>query len=819
MKKKTRRLIAFVVSLALLLAFLPVMPASAVTDVVHIYHTNDMHGAIEESDDCIGLPKVAAYHAADADSLLVDAGDFSQGTLFANMAHGLSIVQAMNAAGYDVAELGNHEFDFGCSELENNVAAADFTVLAANVTVNSDYASSEPNLAAMPEYVVKEVDGRKIAFFGLDTSELNGMVSPATLNAGGIEVRTDLTTLAAQIVSDINANETVDAIIAITHCGYDPDSTTGENSYHVAGVAGVDAVIDGHDHTVRLGDSAKLGSDGSTLVVSTGTQLTNVGCLTLDWSSGSLVISSSDVSDAVKSTTADSTVQSVIDSWNSQFEEIENEVVFTSEINVWGGNLQALDYDFNEITASVARRGETNAGSLLADARLWKAENWLAENYDSSAYSSFGLTADMPVVVLQGGGSVRNSFKAGDVTLGDVMTTYAFGFENAEDSYVLITPKVMYYMIEHGVNIFSGQNTDSGMLYADGSIHGRFPQAAGFTYTYDITQPKSGEYDKVNMTMPTTIGTRVQSIVLDDGTVLDRNDNETKIMLVTTSYEIGGGDSYWMVGVLNDAANYGGFQYIPLIATPAGNYGDAVIDYVNEELGGVITAEDYPLNSGRIKRVNDPYTATSFLSTISFTDDDGNALANTELNAFIDGAARKITTDSEGKFQVELANGPHELRFTGFSIDYDTGAFYLDNYAGLHNYAATNSPDVVDPSVTVSVSASYDTNLATVELSASSAETGETVTFTVSPDELHVIDTITATDINGDPVEVTVVDEANGIYSVTAGYYAININITFKEAPTPRTGDASGTYIWLPIAALAAAAAAAVVFRKKREKR
>ena len=107
--------------------------------------------------------------------------------------------------------------------------------------------------------------------------------------------------------------------------------------------------------------------------------------------------------------------------------------------------------------------------------------------------------------------------------------------------------------------------------------------------------------------MPETIGTRVQSITLEDGTVLDKNDNETKLMLVASAYEIGGGDSYWMLGALNEAEDLAGSQYIPEIATPAGNYGDAVTDYVNAVYGGQLPADAYPLASGRLTRVTDPY--------------------------------------------------------------------------------------------------------------------------------------------------------------------------------------------------------------------
>lgn len=699
MKRALRAAASLLLVFALALVVFPFPGIHAAADVVNIYHTNDVHGTVEaafneETDEIEkpGLDYVAALHAADENSLLVDAGDFSQGTLFANMAHGLSVVEVMNAAGYDLAVLGNHEFDFSVADLEANVKAAEFDIISANVTIDDAHASENPTLAAMPRYVVKTVGERKIAFFSADTPELNGMVSPATLKAGGVQVRTDISALAAEIVAEIGEKEPdVDAIIAVTHCGLSA-GTANETSSDIAKVEGVTAVIDGHDHQLRLGDSA-VDVDG-TLVVSTGSNLENVGCLTLDFSGGQVKVTSSNVREEAMALEPMASVTEVMDRWNAEFDEIKNEVVFQSEVNVWGGNIPGLTSSNEEVQASIARRGETNGGSLVADARRWKALDWLKENWNSEAYSELGLAQDTPVVVLQGGGSVRGSFRAGDVTLGQLMTAYSFGFEDAEDTYVLITPKVMYDMIEHGVNIFLSQDTETGMLEADGSIHGRFPQASGFTYVYDLTQPASSEYDKDALTMPETIGTRVQSITLEDGTVLDKNDNETKLMLVASAYEIGGGDSYWMLGALNEAEDLGGYQYIPEIATPAGNYGDAVTDYVNAVYGGKLPADAYPLASGRITRVNDPYQGAEFTSTLTFTDG-GAPLANSTLTAYINGEKSEVSTDASGALTLTLKNGANELRFIGDG--YDSGSLYLDNYCGLHNAAVENNPGEVLP--------------------------------------------------------------------------------------------------------------------------
>ena len=108
-------------------------PAETASKIV-IIHTNDIHGAID------GYAKIAAlkaeYEAEGAAVLLMDAGDFSQGTVEVSSSKGATAVELMNLAGYDVATLGNHEFDYGYANLVSVMETAEFDVLAANVLYN-----------------------------------------------------------------------------------------------------------------------------------------------------------------------------------------------------------------------------------------------------------------------------------------------------------------------------------------------------------------------------------------------------------------------------------------------------------------------------------------------------------------------------------------------------------------------------------------------------------------------------------------------------------------------------------------------------------
>ncbi len=573
-----------------------------------------------------------------------------------------------------------------------------YPIISSNVYVKPGYEEVSPYLAGMQKNMIIEVNGHKIGFFSIDTPTLRGMVSPATLDAGGIVCDTDVPGVAAAMVAELQAAG-AEVIIAVDHCGF--TRTEGEitdptqyNSYHVALVEGVDAVIDAHDHVYRLADKAE--NVNGTLVVSTGTALNFLGALKIDFTGTTPVITSEDVTEACAAAANDPATQEKLDEWQAEIDKIANEVAFVSEANFWGGNVSAWNANDQTQTTAIARRGYTNAGQLIADVMQNNAEKWVSE-FGPDA----GVPADTPVVTYFGGGSVRGSFPKGEVTLGQLMTAYSFSFgTDGGSNYVLVSPKTLWVLLEHGVNIFGNpdgdpQNAETGQLLANGSIHGRFPQLSGASYVYDLTKPRSTEAvtDSEGVVhVPETIGQRIQSITLDDGTVLDKNDDTSRILLVTSDYQQGGGDGYWMLGYATD---WDGF-YTETINEEAMGEGWYLIDYVKEVLGGVIPADMYSLTSDRIKRVNDPYTGTEFTSKITLTDAEGNPMPKGTLTVTVDGGEpEKLSADEEGHIFIEhLANGAHEV-----SVDNGTTSktWYLDNYCGLVNIFYAGGPAEAEP--------------------------------------------------------------------------------------------------------------------------
>ena len=202
-------------------------------DIV-ILHTNDVHGAIS------GYAKVAAlkdaYEARGAYVLLMDAGDFIQGDPTVSTSEGATAVELMNLAGYDVASMGNHEFDYGYQNLKDLEADADFTIVDANVLYNGQVAFEDNVVFTAP-------DGTKIGVFGLDTPETATKAHPAKIQ-GVTFLAGDKMFDCAQDQVDALEAEGCEYIICLGHLGIDAESTGNRSIDLLEKVDGIDVPMD-----------------------------------------------------------------------------------------------------------------------------------------------------------------------------------------------------------------------------------------------------------------------------------------------------------------------------------------------------------------------------------------------------------------------------------------------------------------------------------------------------------------------------------------------------------------------------------------------
>jgi 5'-nucleotidase len=218
-------------------------------DTLIILHTNDTHSQLDpfmsKSEGNIGgvlrrynfINQVRKQHS---NVLILDAGDFSQGSPFYNFFSGSAEIQLMNMMGYDVVALGNHEFDKGSANLAKQLKKAEFKVVCANYTFKNRKLSQ-----IVKPYVVIELNGQRVGVFGL-TTNLKGLTSPKTENE---LIFHDPITTSKEMVAILQNKEHCDLIICLSHLGLDQIKPDDVSDKMVAEqVPGIDCIIGGHTH-------------------------------------------------------------------------------------------------------------------------------------------------------------------------------------------------------------------------------------------------------------------------------------------------------------------------------------------------------------------------------------------------------------------------------------------------------------------------------------------------------------------------------------------------------------------------------------------
>ena len=387
MKKKVLSLL-----LAVVMTFSLAVTANAAEETAQdldgdivILHTNDVHGAIS------GYAKVAAlkdaYEARGAYVLLMDAGDFIQGDPTVSTSEGATAVELMNLAGYDVASMGNHEFDYGYQNLKDLEADADFTIVDANVLYNGQVAFEDNVVFTAP-------DGTKIGVFGLDTPETATKAHPAKIQ-GVTFLAGDKMFDCAQDQVDALEAEGCEYIICLGHLGID-DESIGNRSIDVCEhVDGIDLFIDGHSHSTTADIIAKVGDTNvvnGAKIVSTGTALANVGVVIYDQETGTLT---DELVPAASYTKTDADVAKLVDDRNTAVDKVYGEKIATTEVDLNGSRsggaatdpVTKAEMTFPE--GEGVRTTETNLGDFAADAILWQARQTLGEENVDAYYLEF----------------------------------------------------------------------------------------------------------------------------------------------------------------------------------------------------------------------------------------------------------------------------------------------------------------------------------------------------------------------------------------------------------------------------------------------
>ena len=448
---------------------------------VTILYTNDVHTYIDKQSPKLTYAAIAdlkqSYQNAGKDVLLVDAGDHVQGTAYGSMDEGASIIKLMNAAGYDVATPGNHEFDYGMDRAKAIMKEADFPYLSCN------WVDLRTTLRVLPSVKVFVRGGRRIAFVGVTTPETFTKSTPAYFMDKAqrkyiydIQGGEDGKKLYDAVQKAIDkAKLLADVVIGLGHLGVDPSSSPWTSEEVIAHTSGFDAFIDGHSHTVMENKQVQDASGKAVTLTQTGSYFANVGEMTI---------------------AADGTITTKLipthEGMDAGIAAMQTGWVNTVD-DMLGEKIAVGDSDFYVSDPATGKRrirtGETNLGDFVAD----------------GIYTYFNEVEKLHCdVAIMNGGGIRADVPAGDWTFKTCKQVSPFGNVACLMS---VTGKQIQDALEFAAR-FAGE---------DGKENGGFLQVAGATYEIHTDIPNTVQTDEKNVWIGSATGTpRVQNVKIYD---------------------------------------------------------------------------------------------------------------------------------------------------------------------------------------------------------------------------------------------------------------------------------------------------------------
>ncbi|SMO58968.1 bifunctional metallophosphatase/5'-nucleotidase [Paracoccus laeviglucosivorans] len=466
---------------------------------LHVLHINDFHSRVEainkydstcdaETDakgECFGgvarlsskINELRDQLRAEGQNVVVlDAGDQYQGSLFYTTYKGKDTVEFMNAIGFDAMAVGNHEFDDGPAGLKVLTDGAKFPVVSGNLDL-----SQSPELKdAVGGALTLDVGGQKVGIVSALTMDTPDISSPGDK----VIFQNDLDSLKADVQE--LTDQGVTKIVALTHEGYLRDQTIA------AEVAGIDAIIGGHSHTL-LGDMEGAagpyptmikGPDGAEVPIATAYAYGKyLGHLVLTWDdAGKLtkVEGAPILLDA--SVTPDARIAARVTEMAAPIEELKQKRVAEIKAPI-GGERENC------------RQRECEMGNVVTDAMLARVK-------------SQGIT-----IAIENGGGLRASIQEGLVTMGDVLNVLPF--QNTLSTFDL-----------KGADIVAALENGASQ-YEQGA--GRFAQVAGLKYTVD-TKAAAGQ--------------RISEVMVREGENWVAIDPAKVYGVASNNYMRAGGDGY-----------------------------------------------------------------------------------------------------------------------------------------------------------------------------------------------------------------------------------------------------------------------------------
>ena len=617
-KKMKKKLLTSLMICALLFAGLFSGQVSAEKEAksVDVMFLHDTHShlnefaTVEDGESQVlgGFAKIKTLineqKAENPDTLLLDAGDFSMGTLIQVVfEEEASEIRMLGELGFDVTTLGNHEFDYTAKGLANmmNNAVASGDALPAMVVCNVDWESMQAKGMTddqqllwdafenfgVEDYIVVEKNDVTIAITGVFGEDCLDCVPNCPL-----EFR-DPVEAVKETVAEIKANEEVDMIVCVSHSGTWDDEDKSEDEILAKSVPELDLIISGHTHT-KLPEPIV---HGDTYIVSAAEYGKYLGNLTMTqkadgrWTMDSYELITVDTTiepDAATQEKIDSMMDMVDSKYLEQFGFTKDQVLATNEV------------EFADSSDTSRLHTEINLGSIMADSYTYAVEKF--DTVDTNP-------VDVTVVP---SGVIRDTFALGDITTANVYNTFSLGIgADGIPGYPLISVYLTGAELKTAAEIDASVSDlmTTARLYTDGLCWTYNPNRMILNKTTDVY------------------------LINGDGERVELEDD--KLYRVVTDFY-----SSQMLGNVTDLS-YGILSLVPKFAdgTPIENYEDAIIYNGDQELKAWVAISEY---------------------MTSFEDTDGDKVPNVPQTYAVE-EGRKVVEDS--KNIVDLLKNPNKFFF------------------------------------------------------------------------------------------------------------------------------------------------------------
>ena len=609
--KKTGLIFAFLLVFSILDFSSAAEETAKTLDVLFVHDTHshlNEFATVENGESQVlgGFAKIKTLinekKAENPDTMILDAGDFSMGTLIqAVFEEEASEIRMLGEIGVEVTTLGNHEYDYRAKGLANmmNNAVASGDVLPKMVISNVDWdgmhtagLTEDQKLLldafenyGVEEYVILEKGNIKVAVTGLFGQDCyNCVINPPLDFVNAVDAM-------KETVAKIQANEDVDMIVCVSHCGTWEDEEKSEDEILAKAVPELDLIISGHTHT-KLEEPIQ---HGDTYIVSAAEYGKYLGSLSMTqkengrWNLENyelITVGENIEKDAKTQEKIDSLMDMVDSKYLAQFGYTKDQVLCTNEI------------EFAPQSDTSEKHTEINLGSIIADAYTYAAEQVLG--------------ADTVAMSVAPSGTIRDSYAKGDITTENVFNSFSLGIGRDEiPGYpllgVYLTGAELRMAAEIDASISDLMTT--ARLYTDGLYWHYNPNRMILNKATDVFFVNNQE----------------ERVELEDD----------KLYLVVSdlySAEMLGGVTDLSMGLLSIVPKFED-------GTPIENYADAIIMKGDQELKAWVAIADY---------------------MSSFEDTDGDGIGNVPAKyGTVEG--RKVVEDS--KNILDLVKNPNKFFF------------------------------------------------------------------------------------------------------------------------------------------------------------